>query len=451
MKRFFILAIGFLLLSCSGNKAEPDPVDPTTIKITIDPTTTYQEMIGFGGALTWYSNWMTNSTNKNQIADLIFTDLGIDIVRFKNWYYPDNYPTSKSTTNMSDDNSKIHWDATNELYTMAKSRVPGVKVLLSSWGPPAGLKSNGSTREGTLKRDASNNFMYDEFAQYWEDALDNIPFNPDYLSIQNEPTFTTSGWTTCKWSHSETAELPGYTLAFDKVYDKIKTRSNPPILIGPESQDIPTYANFADLLKTKDHCGALAYHPYNVNSGNSTNTSGLLSIAQVSAKMNMMTEFSDNLNWFSTAVFIQNTLIHANTSAYIYWKLVWAEPAAGSPNAGMISVTNNGQYTVTPFFYLIKHFSKNIDAGYRRISAATSESGLSVSAFINPDGNKVTMIVINGSTSAKKIDFEIPGKTISDLSVVQSKEGDYYKIVDSDVAQSVILPSQTVTTIMVSL
>ena len=236
----------FLFSSCGGDDegTEPEPSGPKPLEIAIDPAITHQEMVGFGGALTWYSNWMTSNSKKTEIADLIFNDLGIDIIRFKNWYYPDGYPAVKTTTAMSDDGSKIAWDATNELYTLAKARNPNVKVLLSSWGPPSSLKSNDLTRNGTLKKEGDL-FMYDEFATYWGDVLDNIPFNPDYISIQNEPTFVTDGWTTCLWGAAESLSVPDYNIAFDKVHDKIKNRTNPPVMIGPESQDVPTFAAFA--------------------------------------------------------------------------------------------------------------------------------------------------------------------------------------------------------------
>lgn len=237
-----ILAVGLLfisiLFSCGGgNDPEPPtppPVVPDNISITVNPSAVKQEMVGFGGALTWYSTWVTDNNKVNEIADLMFTDLGIDIIRFKNWYYPNNYPTDKTTTNMPDDNAKVHWDATNKLYDMAKSRNPNVKILFSSWGPPKVLKDNGKLQEGTLNKDGSG-FMYDAFAQYWEDVLDNVPFDPDYISIQNEPTYVNSGWTTCKWAINETTSLPGYNTAFNKVYDKIKNRAHVPVMIGPES------------------------------------------------------------------------------------------------------------------------------------------------------------------------------------------------------------------------
>jgi O-glycosyl hydrolase len=456
-KTIFLVTLSILVLfSCGGDDdkekdPEPEP-DPKTVTITINPASVKQEMVGFGGALTWFSDRMISSSKKVEIADLIFTDLGADIIRFKNWYYPDGYPATTSTAMMTDDNSKTLWNATNELYELATNRDPNVKILLSSWGPPPALKSNNHTRGGTLKKNGAS-FMYDEFADYWQAILDHVPFDPDYISIQNEPTYLNTGWTTCQWAATETATLPGYLTAFDKVYNKIKDRPHVPVMIGPESQDVPTFASFANILKDKTYCGMLAYHPYNINAGTSASQviSSLEDIGAFGGKPNIMTEFSDNLDWFNTAMFIQRSLISANSSGYIYWKLVWSKPASGT-DAGMVSIDAAGAYTVTPFYYLIKHFSKNIDAGYHRVEAASSNTSLHTSAFISPDGKKITLIIINNGSVAEDINLAITGKTIASVSADQSKEGEYYKPVNStSPADPISLPAKTITTVVLSI
>ena len=87
--------------------------------------------------------------------------------------------------------------------------------------------------------------MYEAFADYWVDMLDNMPFSPDYISIQNEPSWITPDWETCEWRPTETADFPGYVNAFDLVYEKIGTRSQPAKLIGPEAE-ISAQANSAE-------------------------------------------------------------------------------------------------------------------------------------------------------------------------------------------------------------
>lgn len=445
------LFFALLWSSCGSDAPEeqPAPTEPVPTTITVDPASVKQEMVGFGGALTWYSNWVTGSSNKAEMADLMFNDLGIDIIRFKNWYYPDDYPAVKSTDVMNDDFSKPHWDATNELFQLAKARNANVKTLLSSWGPPKSLKSNNNTREGTLKKE-NGAFVYDAFADYWVDVLDHVPFKPDYISIQNEPTYLNSGWTTCQWSILETASLPGYSVAFNNVFDKIKNRAHVPIMIGPESQDVNTFVSFANVLNDNPNCQVLAYHPYNINSGTAVGqvTSSLQSVGNFGGKLNFMTEFSDNLDWFNTALFIHRSLVYANTSAYIYWKLAWATPTSGE-DAGMISVNSSGVYKTTAYYHLIKHFSRNIDAGYHRVETTSSKSSLNASAFLSPDGKKVTLVIINAGATNENIQTTVTGKTVSSLTIVQSKENSYYKAVTLAAPTELIpLPTKSVTTVV---
>lgn len=454
-----------ILSSCQSESpgtdtTEPDPVSDSIV-ITVNPANKKQEMIGFGGALTWYSNWITTNNKVTEIADLMFTDLGLDIVRFKTWYYPDNYPTNKSVDNMSNsgdnDYARGHWDATVQLYQLAKARDPKIKVLLCSWGPPVSLKDNNRLQDGTLKKNTSG-FMYDEFAEYWNDVLEYTPFDPDYISIQNEPTYVNSGWTSCKWSISETSVLPGYNTALNKVFDKIKGRAHRPVFIGPESQDMQTFTPFVNVLKDNANCPVFAWHPYNINATTSaaTITSSLKNIGTLSAKPSMMTEFSDNLSWFNTALFIQEALTHANTSGYIYWKLGWATPASGE-DAAMISAgsTPASPFNVTPYYHLIKHFSKNIDAGYFRVettATTTPVSNLVTSAFVSPDAKKITVVIVNNATSATKVKLLAQGQTVKSITIVQSNEGSYYATVPvSAPADAVTLPAKTITTAVLEL
>jgi len=455
MSRWYYL-IFVLLISCGSDEDKdvtPVPPEPEGLKITIDPAVTYQEMVGFGGALTWYSERVLTSSKKDEILNLIFKDLGADIIRFKNCYYPDNYPTVTTTTSMSDDNSKVLWDATNQLHQLAKAQDPEVKILLSSWGPPAALKSNNNTRQGTLKKDGSN-FMYDAYATYWENLLNNLPFDPEYISIQNEPSYINSGWTTCEWSATETSSLPGYNIAFDKVYEKIQGRPDRPIMIGPESPNTTSYSNFVEALKDKPYIGMFGYHPYDINANTPASQikSSLQSIASHNTKPNIMTEYSDNLTWFNTAVFIHNTLVYANSSGYIYWKLVWAPPATGAEDAAMVSVNNSGAYVVTPFYYVMKHYAKYVDAGYKRIAASSSKENLNITAFVNDAMNKVTLIIINRGTSSEDVEFDVSTKIITSVTVDQSKEGDFFKRIEETEAGDIIsIPAKSVTTVVLSI
>ena len=420
--------------------------------ITIDPSTTYQKMIGFGGGLSWYSDRIEVSSKKGEIYQLMFQDLGLDIIRLKNWYYPSSYPTNKSPENMVSAGDRSMFLATNAFYAKAKELDPTIKVIFSSWGPPVALKSNNNLNEGMLKKDGDV-FMYDAFAQYWSDILDNISFSPDYLSIQNEPGYTNPGWTTCKFGATESANIAGYDVAFDKVYDKIKNRSDVPVMIGPESENLDSHVAFTNAIKNNISCPLLAYHTYNFNKNEFDATAISAKLSELKTlhgdKPSMMTEYS-GMPWFNTARFIQLNLTQANASGYIYWKLVWEE--VNSNDAPMISITPSGDYKLTPFYYVIKHFSKYINKDYIRINATSSIPAVEVSGFINPEGTQMTVIAINTGSMAFDYQVKIKQKQASSLKVFQTVEGDYYKDLGTFQSESPIsLVGNSITTIAIDL
>lgn len=55
-----MLGIMATFTNCNGgDEGTLPPVEPSKPLITIDPSIQYQEMLGFGGAITWFSDRLT--------------------------------------------------------------------------------------------------------------------------------------------------------------------------------------------------------------------------------------------------------------------------------------------------------------------------------------------------------------------------------------------------------
>jgi len=442
-----------LMWGCSGED-EPEPIletPDTTSIIRANPEVTHQEMIGFGAAMTWWSDRVISSPHTQEIYDLIFNDLEIDILRVKNWYYPANYPANKSPQQMVSNGDLTMFHATNEFYAKAKEMRPNVKVLLTSWGPPASLKSNNHLREGTLKKDGDR-FMYEEYAQYWVDALDHIPFTPDLLSIQNEPGYTNPGWTTCAWAPTETPTLAGYSQGLAAVWAKIKDRPNVPKLVGPDTENQNAFNSFTPVIYDREEISYLGWHPYNFNEQtpiNQPNTWFGEIKNRFGGKPNIMTEYS-NMSWLKTARLIHRSLTLANTSAYVYWELVWGDQ--NRRDFPMINIDASGNYSTTGFYHLMKHYAKFIHLGHKRIDANSTNNSLEVSAYINPAGNQVTYVIINPDNRELEYQIRVQDKTVTGLKAFQSTVGNYYKEIEGLTPdKSVKILRNSVTTIVANL
>lgn len=445
-----ILLIGIIFSACSEsnptstkNETE-EPVVEVDATVTVNINQLNQTMIGFGGALTWNSVRIIDSSKKNELIDLIAEDLGMDILRLKNWYYPVGYPENKEPNQMVIGWHKPLFDATNELYDLIIGKSPEIKVLFSSWGPVNTLKSNDRLFRGTLKKH-DGEFIYDVYAAYWEDVLDHITFMPDYLSIQNEPTWV-ADWETCEWRPFETEEFPSYEIAFNMVAENLNKLENPPILVGPESANLSFegFDAFALELQDNPNLGVYGYHPYNFN--NDTPLSEMQAVLSelgqnFSDKPNMMTEY-DGLEWMKTAHFINSTMREANTAAYIYWKLVWDAESKES----MIMIDDNGDYTLTKFYYLMKHYAKFVDEGYVRVDVSSDNASLDLVAFLSPDSKSLTIISINPAETDVTVEFDVSGKSIDGGISYQSLENDLYKTIDGLTDEVFSLKSKSITT-----
>lgn len=434
----------------------PEPVDNTKDALTLDLNTEYQEMIGFGGALSWYTERVTNNADKEVLYDLMFEDLGMDILRLKNWYFPDNYPTNKTM------GSGGGFEAGVELFNQAKLHDPTMEVLLCSWTPPASLKENnslkGTSADAKLKHNGTN-FMYSEFAEYNQDMLQYYAqsgFYPDYLSIQNEPGYLAS-WETCEWRPTETADYAGYDIALDSVYNRISKMDKYPLLIGAEVENLGyqsklggnSFREFSAPLKNKDYMYAYAYHLYNFGSlgesGIMNETADELNIIkdEFGDKPAFMTEFS-KYSWFNTALMIHQNLTEANTSAYIYWELVWDQK-----EQAMIGIDNSGNYTINAPYYTMKHFSKYIDKGYIRVDVQNVNTNVAVTAFKHPTENKITYVLINRNNNAVETQLGLEKLNIANSTIIQSVEGNYDQNLGAISGNTVNLSSRSITTISV--
>lgn len=172
--------------------------------LTIDATTSFQKVEGFGGAMAWYQDWVTKNPNKALLYDTLFRGSGLSILRLGNWV--DNV----TTTDMSVD---------SQVVAEALKRNPGIRILTSSWSPPAALKANGSTKgpyePNTLALNAQGNFVYDLFGGWWKKSVARMAqagIHPTWISIQNESDFT-SAYESCRFDPLESKNASAVALA----------------------------------------------------------------------------------------------------------------------------------------------------------------------------------------------------------------------------------------------
>ncbi len=417
---------------------------PNDNTLEVNTNVRYQTMQGFGGALCFYENWVYAHPNKEELYQLAFEDLGINLLRLRNKY---QYETNFTAYDPE-------FVQKGEEYSDKD-----FKVLMCSWSPPANLKSNGNVNNGTLAQ-VNGEYVYQEFGDYWRDALEAyraIGVDPDWIGIQNEPDFLTDSWESCKFTPTETEEYPGYDQALDAVYSAINTIDNPPLIVGAEELGIGynNFNNYSDPVKDNAALWAYGYHLYHGGDPelpDSYNTSFNNIAANYSDRPNIMTEYEHfEAGWFKTAWLVSNNVSVGNASGYFYWDLIW-------PGSGLINIdnpwdvanwSNDKGYTVEPHYYAFKHFSKFIDVGYERVECVNTNDAIKSLVFISPDGTEVVMVLLNVAGHTVSTNVVPAGWTGEASTIYQSVEGNYFQYLGSvDASGLMDLPSESVTTIV---
>ena len=433
------------------------PVQAATI--TIDATKRYQTIEGLGGATAFYAGWITAHPYKQEIYTNAFAGLNVSMLRLGDWY---RYQTPL-----------LGFDSAATEIVANGNRVLGdpVPVYMSSWSPPAFLKSNGQVANGGTLIKTNGVFAYTNFANYWYDSIQAYQSNGvnlTWISIQNEPEFVAS-YDSCIFHPTEDTvngtNYASYSKALDAVYSKLTNLTSPPKLLAPEVVHIAynDLKNYAATMNSNSFYG-VAHHLY--GDGGGTGDSFLSSISSATnvfpGKPRFMTEYGDVFDMIECANLIHNSLVVESVSGYNHWNLVWPGATGGliqieNPWGQSTSWTNAPPGTPTqshgwwysPSYWSMKHFSYFINPGYKRVSATDNDNNIRSSAFLSPDGLRLVVVLINTNVSVSSaMSFNFGTFSVGKSGVYQTANTNYYFRSLGSLTNGQVLPPRSLTTVV---
>lgn len=378
--------------------AGPGPVTQTAATLTLLPSERHQTLEGFGASLAWYQDRLVPNPPPG-IYQMLFPDLGLDILRLRNRY--------QRTIKPEDGNIAQDVEILQKA-TQALGRRP--KVMLSAWSPPASLKANGSEdckgdSDCTLGKE-NGRFVYEKFADFWRDSLlhyESLGIVPDWVSIENEPSFIPPSWEGCKFEATETNDYPGYDKALAAVHARLASLPNPPKMLGPEVLGIHNglLQKYVKAMNV-DLVVGIAHHLYEKGSDNiwdwkepgpDSFLDEMQAAAQVTDKPLFQTEFQTDddhsyLGGFETAWLIHNSLVEEGVAAFLYWDLIWGD------GGGLVSMERKGPHPRDQY-YSLRHYARYTDPGDVRVGSKSDRPEVRASAFLSPGRDRLTAIVLN--------------------------------------------------------
>jgi glucosylceramidase len=379
------------------------------LRIDVDEAVTFQQMDGFGAAMTDTSAWLIATKlarpTRDRLMQALFnrsSGIAMSWVRIpmgSSDYTHDQYYSYDDNGRAPDpqlSNFSIRHDRAYILPVLRQARRidPAIKFDANPWSPPGWMKSNSSLTNGghLLSR------YYGALAEYFVKFLaaylaEGIPVYA--VQPQNEPLAQTS-YPSMYWDASDQARFIasylGPTLAAAHLHAKI--------LGFDHNWDQPGYP--VTLLSdpiASPYIAGTAWHTY-------------FGAPSAMRSVHALYPAKDTYETESSAASPADMFINAArdwSRTGVMWNIALDTSGGPLPNRsgcrgciGLVTIDQAaGTYRFTKNYYQIGHFSRFVQPGAVRI-ASTSYGSRSIEdvAFENPDGGKV-LVLFNGGAGAK--------------------------------------------------
>jgi len=402
------------------------PVE-TQVCVFVDPTRTFQTFIGIGGALTDASAEvfakLPEATQKEFMTACYDRTKGI------------GYSFARTNIASCDFSSDTYgYVAANDIslnsFSVAhdeKFRIPFIKkaiaaaggtlpMFVSPWSPPAWMKDNNDVLHGGK--------LLQKYAQIWANHY--VKFIKTYesmgmpvwgLSVQNEP-MAKQKWESCLYTAEDERDFVknylGPTLQKSGL-------SNKKLICWDHNRDL-IYQRATTLLSDPEaakYIWGIGFHWYETWTGSAQQFENLKRVKEAFPEKELIftegcvEKFSlDRVSDWALGERYGNSMVNdfnCGTVAWTDWNVLLDEN--GGPNhvgnfcfAPIHADTKTGKLIYTNSYYYIGHFSKFIRPGAKRISCSTNRDKLQSTAFLNPDG-KMVVVILN--LSGDKLPFRL--------------------------------------------
>jgi glucosylceramidase len=392
--------------------------------ITVVPSDTYQEVDGFGFALTKGSAVLLaglSETNRNEILNELFatdsTNIGVSYLRIS-LGASDLNSEPYSYDNIEGDSTLEHFSIAiedDDLVPILQQIIqinPDIKILASPWSAPTWMKTNNAYVDGSLKTEC-----HEVYAQYFVEyiqAMADRGITISAITPQNEPLYQYNNPSMYMPAEEENEFIKNY------LYPAFQANNiNTQIIVWDHNLDNIEYAKtiLSDPV-TYDMIAGSAFHAY------AGDISALTTLHNLYPNKNVyFTEqytastgnFEEDIVWH-----LKNLIIGAPrnwSKNVIEWNLA-SDPSMGPHTDGGCStclggITIRGENVTkrNVSYYIVAHASKFVRPGALRIDS-TDYSDLPNIAYKNLDGS-IVVIVLNYATTAQTFNIKYNGQTFT--------------------------------------
>ena len=392
------------------------------LTVTLDGTTQYQTIEGFGASITDSSATLLmntmSATQRAQLLTQLFDaqkGIGVSVLRqpvgssdlAPQFYSYDDLPSGQTDPTLASFSIARDNDYIIPAIKAAIGVNGAIDIIATPWSAPAWMKDSGSfTGQGTL----IDPDMYDPFANYL------VKFIQQYqaagipiwaVTPANEPLIDHGGYPTMNLQWYQESNLVRYHLA--PAFKAANIGAH--ILIYDHNWDqAAAYpkAMLDDNADLRDDTYGVAFHCY----GGDPSDMDLVHDAYPDKPI-YLTECSGG-TWtgdFGTSLISQFQSLYIGSIRHwakmiVKWNLVLDDqygpigPGGCNDCQGLATIHDDGTYDFNVDYYAMAHVSSFVLRGATRIDSNTFGAGsIEDVAFVNPDGGKVVVAINSGSNS----------------------------------------------------
>ncbi|HPG10160.1 MAG TPA: glycoside hydrolase family 30 protein [Chitinophagaceae bacterium] len=390
------------------------------ISVFIDPGKTFQTYLGIGAALTDASAETFYKLPKETQQEFLRAHFdkkeGIGYTVARTNINSCDFSSDMYTYIKEGDSSLQTFDITHD----KKFKIPFIQeaqqaaggslnLFASPWSPPAFMKTNNDMLHGgKLKPEFYSSWAlyYTKFIKAYE--KEGVPVWG--ITVQNEP-MATQRWESCLYTAEEERDFLknylGPVMHKEGLADK-------KIIVWDHNRDLiyqraQTYFNDPEAAK---YAWGIGFHWYEDWSGGTPMYENLRRVYESFPDKHIFftegcAESFDATRYNAWALgeeYGRSMINDFNNGmvGFTDWNILLDE--TGGPNhvqnfcfAPVHADTKNGKLIYTNAYYYIGHFSKFIQPGAKRIAATASRSQLLTTAFKNPDGTTVIIVMNQGN------------------------------------------------------
>ncbi len=395
--------------------------------VFVDPSKTFQSVVGIGGSLTDASAETFAKLPKEKQQELLTAyydvEKGIGYTIARTNIQSCDFSSGTYSYVSNNDESLKTFDVSHD----EKYRIPLIKqaiaaaggkltMYVSPWSPPAFMKDNNSVLQGGK--------LLPQFRQSWANFY--VKFIQEYeargipiwgLTVQNEP-MAKQRWESCIYTAEDERDFIKEYLGPTLVKNGM---ANKKLIAWDHNRDL-IFQRASVLLSDAEaakYVWGIGFHWYETWTGSAMQFENVKRVAESFPDKNLIfTEGCKELfslpkvNDWSLGERYGLSMVNdfnIGTSAWTDWNILLDE--TGGPNhvgnfcfAPVHADTRSGNLIYTNAYYYLGHFSKFVRPGAKRISSSSNRDKLQTTAFINSDG-RIAVVVLN--LSDDKISFNL--------------------------------------------